>query len=420
MLRVMQVRGLVRAAAMIVVALGGLIAAQHPAKAQSHDDESAYRALIYTPVAGLPPLAPPTDSLGHRQGSGVTLLGRLGHMSRDGGALSISTYGVGVEVPRGRIRLGATLGYLTASCTGEWVGDPDCSGDIMLGGSVRTLIAQKPLTGDQPPPRKGKRSTAPTNEGMFLFGFEGSAGYSPRQGATTLALEASMPTALALQSGTVRIMPFISPGVGYRRIANDQYPDEEVATAHAGIELVIGGGLGLEFGASGVGANVGFTRVLKGPGGTTQLGIGMTWQGLNFIPRRGGQPSSAGSPAPAMLVVRSAARPIVRRARARDRRLSRTDARAPRRADSGRQYARRRRARSTARDRRRAVHHRGGDRVVERDHRVVRHAAKHVVQREDLRPIRVSSTCAASSCNAAIAAWSWYAADRASRQRLRR
>src|SRR5690606_17016081 len=40
----------------------------------------------------------------------------------------------------------------------------------------------------------------------------------------------------------------------------------------------------------------------------------------------------------------------------------------------------------------RAVHHRGGDRMVERDHRVVRYPQQETVQREDLRPVRVTGT----------------------------
>jgi hypothetical protein len=43
---------------------------------------------------------------------------------------------------------------------------------------------------------------------------------------------------------------------------------------------MLGGGFGLEFGSSGLGATVGFQRVLKSSGGTTQLGLGLTWQGF--------------------------------------------------------------------------------------------------------------------------------------------
>lgn len=257
-------------------ALVGLAA--NVAAAQSADDQSAYVALIYTPVAGLPPLPPLTDALGSAPGSGVTLLGRLGHMSRRGG-LSLTTYGLGVEVPKGRTRLGATLAYLSASCGLAWAGDSDCDGDIMLGGSVRTQLSSRPL-GESAPPRKGRRAPANANESRLVVGLDGSVGYSPRQGENAIALAAGLPTALVLQSGTVRIMPFITPGLGYGRLGNVAYFEDEAPTSHGAIALMIGGGLGLEFGTSGVGANVGFQRVLKGNGGTTQLGLGVTWRGL--------------------------------------------------------------------------------------------------------------------------------------------
>src|SRR5262245_16778412 len=108
----------------------GLAISASMAGAQSIDQQSAYRAMIYTPVAGLPPLPPAFDSLGPKGSSGITLQGRLGHLSRRGG-LSLTTYGAGVEIPRGRMRLGATLAYMSASCGFEWEGDPDCSGDVM-------------------------------------------------------------------------------------------------------------------------------------------------------------------------------------------------------------------------------------------------------------------------------------------------
>ncbi len=38
---------------------------------------------------------------------------------------------------------------------------------------------------------------------------------------------------------------------------------------------------------------------------------------------------------------------------------------------------------------RRAVHHCRRDRVIQRDHWVVRHAPEQIVERQDLRPIRV-------------------------------
>ena len=263
----------------LMLLLAALSIGVNAAAAQSADEQAAYAALIYTPVAALPPLPPVVDSSGRSVGSGVSLLGRLGHMSRDGGSLSLNTFGIGVEVPRGRMRLGATLAYLTASCNWEWQGDDDCAGDIMIGGSVRTLLTSRPLGTNGPPPKGRQRSKA-SNESRLLVGFDGSVGYSPRQGETAMAMAAGIPTAVALRSGTVRIMPFITPGIGYGRLSNVTYCDCESPAAHGTFSLMIGGGLGLEFGTSGIGANVGFQRVLKSSGGATQLGMGVTWQGL--------------------------------------------------------------------------------------------------------------------------------------------
>jgi hypothetical protein len=268
-----------RAVAPLMLLLAALSIAVNTSAAQSADEQAAYTALIYTPVAGLPPLPPVIDSLGRSVGSGVSLLGRLGHMSRDGGSLALNTLGVGVEVPRGRMRLGATLAYLTASCNWEWKGADDCAGDIMIGGSVRTLLTNRPL-GANGPPQKGRQRARTSNDSRLLVGFDGSVGYSPRQGETAMAIAAGIPTAIALRSGTVRIMPFITPGIGYGRLSAVTYCDCEAATAHGTFALMVGGGLGLEFGTSGIGANVGFQRVLKSYGGVTQLGVGVTWQGL--------------------------------------------------------------------------------------------------------------------------------------------
>ena len=268
------------ARAVIPLVFVALSAAVNASVAQSADEQAAYAALIYTPVAGLPPLPPIADSLSRNSGSGVSLLGRLGHMSRGGGSLALNAFGVGVEVPRGRMRLGATLAYLTASCSMEWKGDDDCAGDIMIGGSVRTLLTSRSLGASGPPP-KGRQRAKTSNDGRLVVGFDGSVGYSPRQGESAMAIAAGIPTAVALQSGTVRIMPFITPGIGYGRLGNVTYCECEDPAPHGTFALMIGGGLGLEFGASGIGANVGFQRVLKSSGGATQLGVGVTWHGLS-------------------------------------------------------------------------------------------------------------------------------------------
>ena len=267
------------AAARLALILAALPIAFDASQAQSADEQAAYAALIYTPVAGLPPLPPVADSLGRSTASGVKLLGRIGRMSRDGGSLALNTFGIGVEVPKGRLQLGATLAYLTATCNWEWKGDDDCAGDIMIGGSVRTLLTTRSL-GANEAPQKGRQRAKASNESRLLVGLDGSAGYSPRQGETAMAIAAGIPTAVALYSGTVRIMPFITPGIGYGRLGEVSYCECEAPAPHGTFALMIGGGLGLEFGTSGIGANVGFQRVLKSSGGATQLGAGITWRGM--------------------------------------------------------------------------------------------------------------------------------------------
>ena len=114
------------------------------ARAQSANETSAYVALYYTPVAGLPPLAPSADTSSRRSGSGFLLQGRMGEMSRRYG-LNLKTMGLGVEFPMGRWNVGGTLAYISASCGPEWANDSDCAGDIMLGGTARRTLLSRPL-----------------------------------------------------------------------------------------------------------------------------------------------------------------------------------------------------------------------------------------------------------------------------------
>lgn len=88
------------------------------------------------------------------------------------------------------------------------------------------------------------------------------------------------PTAVVLHSGDVRIMPFLAPGIGYGRLSSVAYFEDERPTSHGTHLFLLGGGVGLQFGRSGLGATLGFQRVIKSEGGGTQLGINMTWHGL--------------------------------------------------------------------------------------------------------------------------------------------
>jgi hypothetical protein len=250
------------------------------ARAQSAGEQSAYVALYYTPVAGLPPLVPSMDTSSHSSGSSLVLHGRLGEMERRGG-LSLKTMGVGIEMPMGHWNFSGTLAYLSASCGPDWAGDSDCDGDIMLGASARRTLLSSPI-GEPPPAAKagGKRPSKPSNNEVFLLGFEGSAGFSPRQGEQALALSAGLPLALSFRNGDTRITPFVTPGLGYGRLGHVTYDEELPDASYGSFAPMLGGGIGVQFGKSGVGATLGFQKVFKSDGGTTQFGVGMTWQGL--------------------------------------------------------------------------------------------------------------------------------------------
>ena len=256
-----------------------MLIAGTPVRGQTPAEQSAYVALYYTPVAGLPPLAPGMDTTSRNSGSSLLLHGRIGEMQRRDG-LSLKTMGVGIEMPMGHWNLSGTVAYLSASCGPDWAGDSDCDGDIMLGASARRTLLIKPI-GEPPPTPKGKRAapSRSSNE-VFLLGFEGSAGFSPRQGEQALALSAGMPLALAFRNGDTQFIPFITPGIGYGRLGHVTYDENLPDASYGSLAPMLGGGIGLQFGKSGVGATLGFQKVFKSDGGTTQFGVGMTWQGL--------------------------------------------------------------------------------------------------------------------------------------------
>lgn len=257
--------------ALLAAAAVGATLGTRAARAQSADEQSAYVALVYTPVAGLSPLAPFRDS-DWRTGQRVTFQGRFGHMSRRGG-LSLNTMGVGVELPVQRWRLSGTMAYLSASCGALWAGETDCSGDVMFGASARTILTTSPLSGGT----GTRRGTARSNDDAFTVGFEASAGYSPRQGESAMAIAGSFPSGVVIRNGDIRIAPFLAPGLGYGRLGHVAYIDDDVATSHGSVAFMMGGGLGLQFIRSGIGVTAGFQKVFKSDGGATQLGLGVRW-----------------------------------------------------------------------------------------------------------------------------------------------
>lgn len=261
-----------RGAVMAGLVITGTLALAAPASAQSADEQAAYVALIYTTVGGLSPLPPGRDTAAARGRSNLVWQGRLGRFTREGG-LSATTFAVGAEWPRGRWRFGGTLALGSVTCSAAWEGDPDCAGDFMLGGTARTTFVRRALDGGD------ARKQRASNGSTLLVGFDGSVGMSPRNGEQALALAAAVPVAIEFQGSDLRITPFLTPGLGFGRLGSVEYEDDEAPTAHGTVLMMMGGGIGFEFARSGIGASLGFQKVLKSDAGATTIGLALTWQG---------------------------------------------------------------------------------------------------------------------------------------------
>jgi len=250
-----------------------------PAAAQSNAEVAGYLALSYTPVGALAPLPPSLGTGTTSTGSRYVLQGRWGRLSPATG-LSNNTIGAGVEFPAGRWRVGGTLAYLSVSCTEDWEDFSDCDSDIMLGGSARTTLLTRPLDGRAPAvKRNGRRAAGAPSEKTFVLGFDGSLGFSPRQGEQATALAVGIPAGIAFESGNVRILPFLSPAFGYGRLGSTSFEEDEPSTTYSSTMMMIGGGVDFQFRQSGLGATIGFQKIMKTGGGGTALGLTMSWNG---------------------------------------------------------------------------------------------------------------------------------------------
>ena len=261
----------------LVIAVAGAFAlgSGAPAAAQSDAEVSGYLALSYTPIGALTPLPPILGAAVPASGSRYALQGRYGRLSPSSG-LSNSTIGAGVEFPAGRWSLGGTLGYLSVSCTEEWEDFSDCDSDIMLGGSARTTLLSRPMEGRAPHAEGTAQRSVPKT---LVIGFDVSGGYSPRQGEHAIALAVGVPAGISIESENMRVLPFLTPGIGYGRLSSTSFDEDAPSTSYASTLLMVGGGVGIQFKSSGIGATLGFQKILKTGGSGTALGLAMSWTG---------------------------------------------------------------------------------------------------------------------------------------------
>lgn len=247
------------------------------AAAQSDAEVAGYLALSYTPIGALAPSPPFLGGTSSASGSRYVLQGRYGRLSPSDG-LSNTTIGAGIEFPVGRWSLGGTLAYLSVSCTEEWEDFSDCDSDIMLGGSARTTLLSRPLEGRSPAAHSGRPAGAPGAK-TFVIGFETGGGFSPRQGEQAIALSVGVPTGISIENGNMRLLPFLTPGFGYGRLGSTSFAEDAPSRSYASTMLMVGGGLGIQFTESGIGATLGFQKILKTGGSGTALGLTMSWNG---------------------------------------------------------------------------------------------------------------------------------------------
>ena len=263
-------------ASLLAVALA--IAAVRDVGAQSFDETAAYLALIDTHIGALAPFAPTERAERSNGQSRYLVQARYGRLSPIDG-LQNSTLAVSVDRALGKWIAAGTLGYVSVSCTQEWEDFSDCDSDMMLGVSARRTLWRKPLSQTRPAVGNRQSAAARSVDRSLIAGIEGSAGYSPRQGERAMAVAASFPAGLIVQKQNLRVLPFLSPGIGYGRLGDTRFDEDDAATSFGTMLLMIGGGVGLEFLGSGFGATLGFQKVLKAGGSGTALGLAVSWNG---------------------------------------------------------------------------------------------------------------------------------------------
>ena len=235
-----------RALSFLALTLGVIGAT--PAAAQSVSDAAAYFALISTPQGALPPIL--SEPMLGRVMRSMDVALRYGHVGLDGG--SLNSFDVRLGFPMGtRSMFGVNAGYQDVSCRGN------CDGHFMLGANAEGRLTSSTV---------GSGADA----AKLTVGLNGEVGLGKRDDITAVGFTAGLPVALLAGTPTLRIAPFLTPGlgVGHASINGD---------GETGVRFLLGGGVTFESLTSGIGANVGFQKVF--------INHGKTMFGLSLVLR---------------------------------------------------------------------------------------------------------------------------------------
>ena len=223
-----------------------LVFAAVPCSAQSSGDATAYAVLIATPQGALPPIL--SFPMLYRTQSAPLIGVRYGNISFNG--VSSNTFAGDVSFAAGaRTTIGVTAGYQTYTCDG-------CDGHFMASGRAEGRLTSTTLgTG--------------ADASLLTVGLNGEMGFAKPKGSTGLSITAGLPIALVAGGPTVKVAPFLTPGLGWGRATNGN-------TSDSGTRFMLGGGIALHNTRNSLGANFGFQKVFI-DNGETMFGVNVTF-----------------------------------------------------------------------------------------------------------------------------------------------
>lgn len=226
---------------MLCLMAGALAGSPQRATAQA---ALAYLALISTPTAGEAPLARQWMTSDPAKGIGFDI--DWGHVSGYSGSLDMFTGGFVVPFAEGRADAGLSAGYFKPTCDGG-----GCDGNFVASGVVEGRVLQSQMSG-----------------ATFTLGLSGRLGFAKPTGATVWSASAGMPLSVAIGTGGLRVVPFVTPAIGWGHASAG-------GSSESGERFLLSGGVGLMSSGGSFGLTVGAHHVFI-EGGKTVFGAGIS------------------------------------------------------------------------------------------------------------------------------------------------